>query len=318
MSPLGEVSRIPNSYADGWARQHDCPGYVCPAYSCGVSKPCSRKEGIRVRPKMVTYKRAGCASFLRSLPSYRARIHMLSFLPHTLVQLESSPSVCDAPHCSSILRLQLPPLRVSIAGMSGLTESAIPVLGSPRGIPKPSSRVPSETSASWSEATDVTRRFVQYRESFRCWLCGNTEGCLLQVAHLVSKSEPSTVLFSYVCVSIEIADFVLVKFHRFKGCGWLGASVTHPAHPENSILLCVASHTRFDRDVPKWVFFPSDTILQTYTRFDRDVPKWVFFPSDTILQTYVDYEKEDYERRTQMASTGLSKPRTLPNILQLV
>jgi hypothetical protein len=68
--------------------------------------------------------------------------------------------------------------------------------------------------------------------------------------------------------------------------------VTHPAHPDNLILLCVACHTRFD----------------------HDFPKWVFFPSDTILQTYVDHEKEDYERRTQMAFTGLSKPRTLPNI----
>ncbi|KAI9769342.1 MAG: hypothetical protein M1840_004043 [Geoglossum simile] len=133
---------------------------------------------------------------------------------------------------------------------------------------KPS--VPDQLSLSFVKPSRSTKQQLFIRDSFQCWLCGAKQSDILQASHNLCAADPAV-------------------FQRYKSQGIFPASLTHPAHVENLILLCVSCHKLYDASFPKWIMLPED------------------------LGFFINWEEEDYKQREEQATReGIAVPRTVP------
>ncbi|KAI9774451.1 MAG: hypothetical protein M1839_001734 [Geoglossum umbratile] len=140
--------------------------------------------------------------------------------------------------------------------------------GSGRKRRKPS--IPNQLSLSFVKPSQSTKQKLLMRDSFQCWLCEVNQPDILEASHNISAASQAV-------------------FQRYKSQGLFPASLTHPAHADNLILLCKNCHGLYDAPSPGWVVLPED------------------------LEFFINWEEQDYKRRGEQAALeGIVVPRTVP------
>ncbi|KAN0071881.1 hypothetical protein V8E54_009610, partial [Elaphomyces granulatus] len=94
-------------------------------------------------------------------------------------------------------------------------------------------------ATSFSSVSARTRKVLQVRDGYECWVCEEIECAALDVAPLYS-------------------DVSELQFFRYLSQNILSPSLTHLSHPQNLIYLCARCHRLFDAQSPVIVILPSD------------------------------------------------------------